>query len=459
MNRPNILFIVADDLNSWIEPLGRHPNVKTPNINKLASQGTIFTKAYCAAPYCNASRMSVFSGLLPINTGVYDNQPFWSQPFRQLTFPELLRSSGYYCIGSGKVLHGVFDYATATKNKIPHALWREIENRSHLWDAFNPNLTEPLPPNRPLNRMFDYENFKSVHPSNHHFDWGILPPELESDMPDAKTVMYVSDFLKNPTREPFFCAAGLYKPHLPWHVPKRFFDLYPIDEISLPLVKHDDLIDVPDIAKKWVGTPDDHRTILANNQWRHAVQAYLASISYCDSMIGEILSSLASSEVADNTVVILWGDNGFHLGEKLHWRKFVLWEEATRIPLIIAPNIIQKTVPRVNVPVSLIDIFPTICDLANLSTLNNCDGVSLTPLINGESGTRGSPVVMTWKEGNHSIISGDWRYTRYLDGGEELYDHQSDPFEWNNLIGSHNIENTLFELRMLWDRATLKKIA
>lgn len=446
MTRPNILFIVADDLNAWIGPLGRHPNARTPRIDELARRGTVFTRAYCPAPYCNASRMAVFTGCLPDRTGIYQNEPFWEAPLRRRTFLEHLRSEGYHCFGSGKVFHGTFDYATAGRSKAREAAWRDSENRSQYWDEFSPNLSEPMPPGRPLNGMFDFDDFDAVLPWNHLFDWGVLPAEREADMPDEKTVATVGYFLRDPPQQPFFCAAGLYKPHLPWYVPQRFFDLYPRDRISLPFVKPDDLDDVPDIARKWALSPPDHETVLRHGQWRHAVQGYLAAISYCDSMVGRILDALAASPAASNTMVVLWGDNGFHLGEKLHWRKFVLWEEATRVPFIVVPPG-GGGVARIDEPVSLVDLFPTLCDLAGVAPLADIDGRSLAPLMDGRTRTRGAPAIMTWQKGNHSIRSGQWRYTRYHDGSEELYDQASDPYEWTNLAGDKRFSDMLAELR------------
>ena len=447
MVKPNILFIVADDLNSWIGPLGRHPDADTPCINELSGRGTLFTHTYCTAPYCNASRMSVFTGCLPAKTGIYGNEPFWERPLRQPTFLEHLRRQGYYCFGSGKVFHGVFDYATAGRTKARDAVWRDTENRLSLWDSFSPNVSEPMPPRRPLNGMFNFNEFDSVSPWNHLFDWGVLPAEREADMPDAKTVGVIAEFLRDPPQSPFFCAAGLYKPHLPWYLPQRFFDRYPRDKITLPFVKDDDLDDVPSIAREWALSPPDHETVLKHGQWRHAVQGYLAAISYCDNMIGQIVQALRESPAAENTMIVLWGDNGFHLGEKLHWRKFVLWEEATRVPLIVVPPIGDSAVRRVDEPVSLVDIFPTLCDLAGVSALPDTDGISLAPLMTGRATVRGAPAIMTWKKGNHSIRSGQWRYTRYRDASEELYDQTNDPHEWTNLAGEARFHDVIASFR------------
>lgn len=267
----------------------------------------------------------------------------------------------------------------------------------------------------------------------HHFDWGPLPPERENDTPDARVAASIRDFLNSPPAQPFFCAAGFYKPHLPWHAPRRFFDMYDLNRIALPLVKQDDLDDVPPIGREWALTPRDHELITSRAQWPHAVQGYLASISYADELIGRVLGMLDETGLAASTYVVLCGDNGFHLGEKLHWRKFVLWEEATRVPLIVAPPIGQATPRRVYEPVSLIDIFPTLAELGGITDAPACDAFSLTPFFARDGVRRPAGVITTWGRGNHSVRAEHWRYTRYSDGREELYDQASDPYEWTNL--------------------------
>lgn len=443
--KENILFIVADDLNAWIGALGRQPDVQTPQIDALARRGVLFTHAYCAAPYCNASRMSAFTGCLPTSTGIYGNEPLWDVPGRRSTFVETLREAGYYTFGAGKVFHGVFDYASAGRDRLPHADWREIENRAHLWDDFKTNSAEPLPDRRPLNDLFDFSDFASVPPMYHHFDWGPLPDDRIDLMPDAVVARAVTTFLANPPREPFFCAAGLYKPHLPWHVPARFFDLYDPDKIRLPVVNSDDLDDVPPAGRKWALSPPDHELVTRRGEWPRAVQAYLASISYCDHVVGQIIAALEASGVANRTTVVLWGDNGFHLGEKLHWRKFALWEEATRVPLIIAPSPDLQggergsRGQRVDIPVSLIDLHPTVLDLSDVQIpgARDIDGTSLRPLFAPHPAQRSHPPpIMTWGRGNHSVRTPEWRLIRYADGSKELYDHRADSYEWTNLAGN-----------------------
>lgn len=432
---PNILLITVDDLNSWIGVLERHPQVKTPNIDRLARQSLHFTQAYCTAPYCNASRMSVFTGLLPATNQIYQNEPFFERAERPKTYIEAFKDAGYYTFGAGKVFHGYFDYASAGANQTD-ANWVRAHNHERLWNTFRHIKSEPMPKKRPLNGLFDFEKFDTVDPWNHHLDWGILPDELEESMPDHQAVEATIEFLQAPpSRQPFFCAMGLYRPHLPWYVPKRFFDLYPLEGVVVPVVKEDDLDDVPEIARAWALTPNDHETITQAGQWQAATQGYLASISYCDEMIGKLLDGLQASGAAENTIVLLWSDNGFHLGEKLHWRKFVLWEEATRVPLILRPpDQSGLTACEIDVPVSTVDIMPTLMDLAGLDNLPGTDGQTLLPY-SATLREQSRPVITTWQKGNHSMRYGPWRYTKYRDGSEELYNHTDDPMEWTNLVG------------------------
>jgi arylsulfatase A-like enzyme len=439
-------MIVADDLNSWIGALGCQPDVRTPAIDALARRGTLFARAYCAAPYCNASRMSTFTGCLPSTTGVYQNEQFWESPSRPSTYIEAFREAGYHTFGAGKVFHGVYDYATAGQTRARQAEWIPIEDRPQLWDRFETSASEPLPIARPSNGLFDFSDFSAVPASYHHFDWGALAPEAEEAMPDEQMCRSVVEFLRDPPEEPFFCAAGIYKPHLPWHAPQRFFDLYDRDRLTLPIVRDDDLDDVPQIAREWALSPPDHELVTSRGVWRNAVQAYLAAISYCDWIVGRLVEALDQSGMAENTVIALWGDNGFHLGEKLHWRKFVLWEEATRVPLIIVPPCGRPSVPIFDSPVGLVDLFPTLADYCAVPMAGYRDGRSLLRgMTDGVS--RNLPPVTTWGRGNHSVRKDAWRYTRYVDGSEELYNRTSDPNEWHNLAADCRFKEMIRQLK------------
>jgi hypothetical protein len=205
----NVLFIVADDLNSWIGALGRHPDVRTPNIDALAARGTLFTHAYRSAPYCNASRMGVLTGRLPTTTGIYANEPLSDAPARPAVFIETLKAAGYHTFGAGKVLHGTFDYTSATGERALQAEWREVQNRPFLWDEFHTNATDPLPPERPVNGLFTPEQFEEAARAYHVFDWGPLPDAAAESLPDSAVVEAVADFLSsNPPVDGPACSVA-----------------------------------------------------------------------------------------------------------------------------------------------------------------------------------------------------------------------------------------------------------
>lgn len=430
-SRPNILFVCADDLNSWISPLGGYPGVRTPHIESLAERGVTFTRAYCTAPACNPSRASVFSGLRPTTTNVYLSEKLNLGP-ETPTLPAAFREAGYHLFGAGKVFHGQYDYVSATRSLAPSASWLDTHNHPEVWHEFHPCPDEPLPDGRPFNGFFDFRR-DEVPDWYCHFDWGALPDAQDESLPDVRVLEKSVEFLQRGHERPFFCAVGFYRPHLPWYVPRRFFDLYPLENIVLPDVEIDDLSGVPEIAKGWAATPDDHSRIVEHGQWCHAVRGYLASISFCDELVGRLLRALDAAGLAENTIVMLWGDNGFHLGEKLHWRKFTLWEEATRVPLFLAGPGIARTAVRCETPVSLLDLYPTLVEMAGLPPRPALEGESLVRCLEPRGGRRISLPIATWGRGNHSVRAADWRYTRYRDGSEELYDHRNDPRERINL--------------------------
>lgn len=403
-SRPNVLFVAIDDLNDWIGFLGGHPDAKTPNLDRLAQRSVKFTRAYCAAPACNPSRAALLSGLRPSTTGVYLN----SQPWRPampnaITLPEHFKAGGYHVAGGGKIFHGG-------------------TNDPKCWHEYFDQRKDPEPDNRPVNGLANTA----------HFDWGPLNV-ADNAMSDYQVVSWAQKFLENKQEKPFFLAVGLYKPHLPWYVPKEYFEKFPLGSIKLPQVKEDDLADVPEAGRKMARPEGDHRRVLESKNWEKAVQGYLAAIAFTDAQIGRLLDALDKSPYADNTIIVLWGDHGWHLGEKQHWRKFALWEEATRVPLLISlPG--QSTAQECPRPVNLVDLYPTLIELCNLAP-KQLDGVSLVPLLKNPQAEWDQVSLTTHGRNNHAVRSERWRYIRYADGSEELYDHQQDPMEWTNLAG------------------------
>ena len=417
--RPNVLFIAVDDLNDWIGSLGGHPQTKTPNLDRLAQRGVNFTRAYCSAPACNPSRASLMSGLRPVTSGVYLN----SQPWRPampdaMTLQQLFSSHGYESVGYGKIYHGRY-------------------NQPGDWDEYESPERSPEPS-------------AEVKEDPHSRAGGIVFGRLdESDdaMGDYKNISKGIDYLNRSHDKPFFLACGLTRPHMPWQVPAKYYEMFPLDSIELPRVPDDDLADVPDAGLRMAKPDGDHATILETDNWKYAVQAYLASIAFADAQIGRLIDALDNSEHAGNTIVILWGDHGWHLGEKQHWRKFALWEEATRAPLMVVVPGMTKPGGVCERTVEFIHIYPTLAELCGLKAPDNLDGTSFVSLLKDPQAEWKHPALTTHGRGNHALRTQRWRYIRYADGSEELYDHENDPNEWTNLATDSKYRDVLDGLR------------
>ena len=411
VKRPNVLFMAIDDLNDWIGCLGGHPDVKTPNLDRLAARGVLFTNAHCSAPACNPSRASLMTGILPSTSGVYHNPDPWRKsPVLKdaVTIPQHFMAHGYSAVGGGKIYHGSFPDPPSWQDYFPS----QQKNKPD----------DPEPANRPANGI----------PNTAHFDWG--PVDVpDEEMGDRQVAAWAKQQLQKKHDKPFFIGCGFFRPHLPWYVPTKYFDMYPPDKITLPNIKENDLDDVPAIGRKMARPEGDHAKVIEYNQWRKAVQGYLASISFVDTCVGRVIDALDSSAYVDNTIVILWSDHGWHLGEKLHWRKFSLWEEATHnVLMVVAPGVTGAG-QRCSRPVTMLDIYPTLIDLCNLTPKRELQGKSFLPLLKNPQAQWDRPALTTHGRDNHSLRSEQFRYIRYSDGTEELYDHEKDELEWTNL--------------------------
>jgi arylsulfatase A-like enzyme len=265
-------------------------------------------------------------------------------------------------------------------------------------------------------------------------------------MTDYQSVSYAIEQLNRPHDKPLFLACGLHKPHMPWNVPRKYYDLYPLDQIQLPKVLETDLDDVPPAGVKMARPDVDHAKILASGRWKEAVQSYLASITFCDAMVGRLLDGFDKSPYAENTIVVLWGDHGWHLGEKQHWRKFALWEEATRAPLIFVVPGVTKPASVCDRTVDFMSIYPTLTDLCGLSTPAHVEGQSIRRLLQDPKAAWDQPAITTHGYKNHAVRTEGWRYIRYADGGEELYDEAKDPREWVNLAGKPELASVKSDL-------------
>ena len=432
-SRPNVLFISIDDLNDWIEPLGGHPQAKTPNLTRLAKQSVNFTNANCPSPGCNPSRTAIMTGLAPYTSGVYSNYQDWREviPNRK-TIGAYFRQQGYFSAGAGKIFH---------YHMVDPDCWDEFwpSQQKNMPDEIFPNfsMSRFALPNKPQPKTMNMPPFKHMYGM---FDWAPLEASDET-MGDFKSVDYILKKLDEARQKPFFLACGIYRPHLPWYVPKKYFDLFPLETLRLPKLRDNDLADlgsrVNDIASRGGGY---HQHVVEADQWKQGVQGYLASIAFADAMLGRLLDGLDRSDQRDNTIIVLWSDHGWQLGEKEHWRKFALWDNVVRSVLMIHVPNSTRALPVGSAdgqpcdrPVSLQDIYPTLIDLCGLSPNDQIDGRSLKPLLENPSSEWEHPAITTYDFDEFSIRSQRYRYTRYIDGSEELYDHTTDPEEWNNL--------------------------
>ncbi|HLU92811.1 MAG TPA: sulfatase [Membranihabitans sp.] len=416
---PNFLFIAIDDLNDWIGVLHGHPQVRTPNIDKLAERGFLFSNAHTQAPLCNPSRTSVLTGLRPESTGIYGLAPRYrslESMNHVVSLPQYLSQHDYHTISGGKILHGGIT----------------PEERANDFEEWGPDGGfGPYPEEKIVRKKLDMIDHPLV-------DWGPFPRDSDTSILDYKLATWASDRLFKLSREereqPFFLAVGFHKPHVPLYVSERWFDLYPGDAIVLPPAPDYDRMDVPDFAwyLHWFLPEPRLSWLINNNEWVAKVRAYLACISFVDAQVGRVLDALEESGLADHTIVILWSDHGYHLGEKGVTGKNTLWEPSTHVPLIFSgPGI--PAGESSGEAVELLDMFPTILDLAGIQTISQLQGVSLKPFFDNPEYERDIPAITTHNPGNHSIRNSKWRYISYADGSEELYDMQRDPYEWKNL--------------------------
>ncbi len=407
IKRP-VLMIVIDDLRDTVGYMESFAKIETPHIDRLAASGMRFTNAHCAAPACNPSRVAVFSGLRPSTTGIYENGQGWPKDYYDhITLTQEFMKQGYYVAGSGKNYHG--------QGKTPnwHAYWNP---------PFDKDYGKPGDPlGKPLDVSFE-------------------------EMPDTRRADYTIEKIKAAPKGPVFFSIGLVKPHLPFNVPREYFEKFPLDSISLPPSQENDLSDIPALGQriaKGHGELDGrlyHDHVMEHHLWKKNIQAYLACVAYVDDVVGRIMEAWDNSPYAEDGVVILWSDHGWHLGEKNHWSKFTLWRVGTRVPFIVRAPGISEPGTTSGVAVNLVDIFPTLLEATGLPPRRDLDGFSLVPLLrNPELSWPGS--VTYHGHGNASVHSGKWHAIYYRDpGARELYNLEVDPNEFNNLADQYETD-------------------
>ena len=425
-------------MNDWAGFLSGYPGVSTPAMDSIARRGVAFTNAHCPSPLCNPSRTSIFTGKQPATTGVYGNQHWWRPALPSVvTMPQQFKASGYYVAGAGKVFHH-------TDGFNPPDQWHEYKQMifDDSWDrrVYEGGVHRERPDWHPMN---------GLNPYIHEFDWGVLDIP-ESQYGDVQTVDWAVDFLSRDHEEkPFFLAAGMFRPHLPCYAPARFFEKYPAHTIQLPEVFDSDLEHIPAAGQAIAAfRREDFERAVDGDQWEEAVQAYLACISFADEQIGRVVTALDANGLSENTIVVFFSDNGFHLGEKNHWHKSTLWERATHVPFAMAvPEPVSAGLSGIcDRAVSLLDIYPTLMELCDLSPpASGLDGSSLvrTARYGGEE----RPALINYLPGNFAVRSDAWRLIHYADGGEELYNCAEDPGEHDNLSGDAKYSSVAAELR------------
>ena len=444
--KPNILLIVFDDLNDWVSPLGGHPQARTPNFERLARRGMTFTNAHITAPLCNPSRASLMSGMLSSSLGVYVNRQDWRKAEAlsgKPVLPQFLQSGGYRTLGAGKLFHAATVSAQQFFGLLP----------AQGFDDYYPARDRQLPDEiRPVGRP------RNKNPGfvSGFFDWSPIVAE-DSAMADGQVVGWAGRRLREESDGPLFLGVGIYRPHLPWYVPDAYFALHPLERVELPATLANDLDDVPG-AERYAGNQRVHRWVLASGNWKRGVQAYLACVSFADAMLGQLLDALDANGRAASTVIVAVSDHGYHLGEKDQWRKYTLWEDATHVPLLIVAPGVTTPGSRSSEPVSTLDIYPTLVDLAGLGQPSHLEGHSLRPLLEDPAAEWPHHAVTTYRFGNHSVRTRHYRYIRYSDGGEELYDHREDPHEWHNLAPLPRHDDVTRRLRLLLPTVNVEPI-
>lgn len=421
--RPNVLFISVDDLNNWIGCLGGHPQARTPNIDRLAASGVLFENAYCPGAACNPSRSSLFTGIPCHQSGLYSNRQMMRDVLPEAEIiPAYFSRHGYWSGGSGKMLHYFID-AGSWDEYFPS---KEREDPFPPWADFGAR-----PKSLPRAGLWQYAET----------DWASFAVTDEGFQGDFLVSDWVSKQLAANHSKPFFLACGIYRPHEPFFAPQKYFDLFPLETLQMPPgLLENDLDDIPPAGQK-VGRNRYLEHIKSHGQWKQGVQAYLACIAYADAMVGRVIDALERGPHRDNTIVVLWSDHGFHLGEKEHWQKFTGWRQTAHVPLIMrvpagAPGLVAgtRTGTRCARPVNLLDLYRTLIDLCGLPEKSGISGRSLVPLLKDPlTAWPYAAITHLEKPDSFAISEQDWRYIHYEGGGEELYDIRNDPHEWKNL--------------------------
>jgi arylsulfatase A-like enzyme len=440
----NVLMIVIDDVAANVHSVKNKSLLHTPNIERISSRGTWFTHAYNDAPVCCASRTAMLTGVHSARSGVYYN----TQPYRRAgtwisnveTLPAAFLHHGYLTASFGKIVHNSYQEDNAP------------DFTPGYYKMFNHTNAVTHTDEDLLKFILSGSKHQIKGTTSQNWTWGILPDDWDRDDPsklqqDTEEANRTIEFLLKKHDQPFFLGCGFWRPHVRWSVPKRYYDMYPLEKIEIPAgYKADDLQDLPKPGRWIAAHRGEHAEVVASGMWKKSIQGYLASMAYVDEQIGRVLVALEKSPERDNTIVVFLSDNGFHLGEKDHWLKYALWEQTCRVFFSISVPGFPKQFSES--PVSLIDLYPTLANLCGVPRpTHELDGVDLTKLLAGKTKERGAPVLSTYGRGNHAIRDDRYRYIRYANGDEELYDDEKDPYEWTNLANNPRFDHVKVSLR------------
>ena len=430
-DNPNVLFIAIDDLNDFVGCMNGSIKAHTPNIDRLAKSGALFTNAHCQAPICAPSRASVMTGLYPSTSGNYiqlnDKDIKGSNDItaKSVFMPDYFENHGYKTLAVGKVFHG---------GNAPKA-FQEYGGR-FAWMGPKPDKRVNYNPKAWPNKTGGTKT-----------DWGAYP-EHDSMMTDFKSAKWATSKLQEEHDKPFFMAVGFVRPHVPWFVPQKWFDMFPVDKISTPPYKPDDMDDIPEMGKRVANVPMMPTTeeMIEANQWKDILQAYLACIAFVDEQVGKVIDALEKSKYKDNTIIVLWSDHGYHLGEKNRFAKHAIWERDTRTVLIFKTPEMKKGT-KCNAPSQLVDIYPTLLELCDLPEYDIADGNSLVPYLKKPELKGTSPALSFYGVANVVVRTEQYRLIQYEDGSQEFYDMVKDPNEWYNLANDPNLQDEIKKMQ------------
>ena len=449
-SKPNVLFLAVDDMNDWIGCLAgtspdNGPRALTPNLDKLAARGVNFTNAHTAGVFCAPSRSAIFSGQFAWTTGCYRTANYFVNRPNIESLQMSFAKAGYMTLGAGKLFHhpvGLIDQRGWTEFFV-----RSQSQRKNGWALDSWSEGTPFPTPFPASIY----NMGQKVTGGLFLDWAPIPNNKEEEMADTIRVNWAVEQLSKKHDKPFFLACGVYAPHFPNYCPQKYFDLYDPELIELPPYKADDQDDLPPkIRKQKTARSRIHQKLESLDAVPDAIHGYLACISYADAMMGRILNALDNSPYADNTIVVFWSDHGYHHGQKGHWGKHTLWERTSNVPFIWAGPGVAGGI-KSDVTVSLIDMYPTLVEMCGLPRpAQALEGESIAGTLKNPAKAEDRNVFLPYMEpGEYAVINRDWRFIRYGEDGEEFYDLQADPNEWNNLAAKPEHAERMAGMRKL----------